>query len=114
MSPIAAILPKFAFGLQPMQRFALLSDFEPQLGQQFVQSADAGFQNVGAKPLLSSAGLQPMQKFVRSAGAGFRNVLVEPLPVPSLPLSVLPEYVRKVFLHAWKEAINKPLPRPTT
>jgi hypothetical protein len=24
------------------------------------------------------------------------------------------EYVRKVFLHAWKEAINKPLPRPTT
>jgi predicted nucleic acid-binding protein len=24
------------------------------------------------------------------------------------------EYVRKVFLHAWKEAINKPLPRPNT
>jgi hypothetical protein len=27
---------------------------------------------------------------------------------------VTAEYVRKVFLHAWKEAINKPLPRPTT
>jgi hypothetical protein len=26
----------------------------------------------------------------------------------------LAEYVRKVFLHAWKEAINKPLPRPNT
>jgi hypothetical protein len=27
---------------------------------------------------------------------------------------LITEYVRKVFLHAWKEAINKPLPRPTT
>jgi hypothetical protein len=29
-------------------------------------------------------------------------------------MSMEQEYVRKVFLHAWKEAINKPLPRPTT
>jgi hypothetical protein len=34
--------------------------------------------------------------------------------LPKATLSTVHEYVRKVFLHAWKEAINKPLPRPTT